>query len=222
VSDVTITYIETGQTNPARRTLILLAQVLENDFGDPDLRQYAQKRQRDIPIVGRVAAGKPIERVEDDKTLTIGPEIVKRADDMLAFEVEGESMTGDHIIDSDVLLCREVLPGRDAIAVVEFDDDTATVKRWKPKGKSVTLGSESYSIKRIRRTFEVVGLIRKMRRLATFAAGAHSASGLEEEILRLFRTMPAERQRNLIEVAKEFIDEVDTREQAVGRKRDAG
>jgi len=163
VSDVTITYIETGQTNPARRTLILLAQALESDFGDPDLRQYVPKRQREIPIVGRVAAGKPIERIEPDKTLTIGQEIVKRTDKMLAFEVEGESMIEDHILDSDVLLCREVVPGRNAIAVVEFDDDTATVKRWKPKGQSVTLGNETYSMTRIRRTFEVLGLIRKMK-----------------------------------------------------------
>jgi SOS-response transcriptional repressor LexA len=163
VSDVTITYIETGQTNPARRTLILLAQALETDFGDPSLREHVPKHQREVRILGRVAAGKPIERIEPDRALTVGPDIIKRVEKVVAFEVEGESMLEDYILDSDILLCREVEPTRNAIAVVEFDDDTATVKRWRPKGQSVTLGADTYSIKRIRRTFEVLGLIRRMK-----------------------------------------------------------
>jgi SOS-response transcriptional repressor LexA len=158
-----LTEIERGETKPERRTLILLAQALETDFGDATLREHVPKRQRDIPVVGRVAAGKPIERIEPDRALTVGPDVIKRVEKVIAFEVEGESMLEDHILDSDILLCREVEPTRNAIAVVEFDDNTATVKRWRPKGQSVTLGSEVYSLKRIRRTFEVLALIRKMR-----------------------------------------------------------
>jgi transcriptional regulator with XRE-family HTH domain len=42
VADVTVTLVETGKSNPARRTLILLAQVLEDDFGVEWLREMRE------------------------------------------------------------------------------------------------------------------------------------------------------------------------------------
>lgn len=166
VAHQSILRTELGQTQPEKRTLILLAQELKDDFGEAWLKPYAKPQLRVIRIVGRVAAGKPIDEIVEGESISVDPDLIKLAGDVCALAVKGESMISDHILDEDILICRRALPTDvrpNAIAVVELEDLGAVVKRWKRKGQSVTLGSETYNVKQITRVFEVAGLIRKMR-----------------------------------------------------------
>lgn len=186
----TISRIELGQSSPedarTRRTIILIARALNKSFGEKWLRDELQQDRRDVairqvkvrpsrsslppprqaPIVGRVAAGRPIDHVIEGETETVDvPRLIKFTNETCALSVAGESMVSDHILDRDILICRRMSPNDmppNAIAVVELHDLGATVKRWRRKGQSVTLGSETYSVKQIRQTFQVTGLIRKM------------------------------------------------------------
>ena len=63
-----------------------------------------------FPLVGRIAAGMPIERCENNETLDLtsmfGPRIGQR-DETFALEVEGDSMRDEGILDGDFVLVQK-------------------------------------------------------------------------------------------------------------------
>lgn len=172
LSNVTITHIETGQTNPPERTLRALAEALRNDFGESSLRKYVRETTRELRIEARVAAGAPIIRV-DDETILVGSEFANLKGDVCALRVSGDSMVDDHILDGDILICRRTPePRQDSIVVVDFKGEVgASVKRWRLKGDTVILSSNHYDKSspkytyptwRLGKVFEVLGLIRRL------------------------------------------------------------
>jgi len=166
IAHQSLTEIERNETKPERRTLILLAQELGDTFGEAWLRAHVKGQPRSVRVEGRVAAGEPIDEVVEGETVAVDPDLVKLTGDVCALSVKGESMIADHILENDILICRRASPADvrpNAIAVVELEDIGATVKRWKRKGQSVTLGSQTYSVSQVRRVFEVAGLIRTMK-----------------------------------------------------------
>jgi repressor LexA len=88
-----------------------------------------------IPLVGRVAAGLPIEAVEDKDYLSL----ISRfgtGDDLFALEVTGNSMTGADIRDGDYVICRRTpLADNGQLVIAIVDEKEATLKRFY-KGKS--------------------------------------------------------------------------------------
>jgi repressor LexA len=83
-----------------------------------------------IPLLGRIAAGRPIEAVEDAEPMTlkellpIGPEV-----DSYVLRVVGNSMVEDHITDGDLVLVEKTSTARDGEIVVGIVDGEATLKR---------------------------------------------------------------------------------------------
>jgi repressor LexA len=82
-----------------------------------------QRRQRqeqaaslEIPLLGRIAAGAPVESVAQRNTLNLA-DFAGNAD-VFALEVRGESMIEDHICDGDVILLERVGEVRDGDVVV--------------------------------------------------------------------------------------------------------
>lgn len=85
-----------------------------------------------IPLLGSIAAGQPIARIEQHEGVEFVDSSYIRNKDAFALTVKGDSMIGDHIEGGDVVICisqTEVLPSE--IAVVAVDDETATLKRVK-------------------------------------------------------------------------------------------
>lgn len=82
-----------------------------------------------VPIVGIIAAGKPIEAIEiSDNSLVLSRRVTKSGS--YALRVKGDSMIGDHILDGDVVVISpqpSVQNGEIAVALLE--DGTATLKR---------------------------------------------------------------------------------------------
>jgi len=93
----------------------------------------------EIPLVGRVAAGAPIEAIEDKVHLSISSCFAAR-DDTFALEVSGNSMIEDDIRDGDYVICRRSSvadAGQMVIAIL--DNENATLKRFYPENGCVRL-----------------------------------------------------------------------------------
>lgn len=88
----------------------------------------AKPPQTEIPMRGRIAAGRPLEAVEQDETLNIADYI--GGNSTYALEVRGDSMIEDHICDGDVVLLEKTAEARDGdIVVALVAGSDATLKR---------------------------------------------------------------------------------------------
>lgn len=84
-----------------------------------------------VPVVGRIAAGAPVEAIENtDDVLSIGEGLVGRNDDLFALEVEGDSMIDEGIFDGDFVFVRKQQTANNGDIVAAKVDGEATVKRF--------------------------------------------------------------------------------------------
>src|SRR5262245_4447298 len=94
---------------------------------------------REIPLLGTVAAGRPIEAIATPDTLTVPLEITGRLE-CFALRVSGDSMIEDHIVDGDVVVLEARKQPRDGETVVALNDrEEATLKRFYLDGGKVRL-----------------------------------------------------------------------------------
>lgn len=123
-----------------------------------------------LPLLGTVAAGAPIEAVEDHETLPVPAELVRPRRDHYVLRVSGESMIEEHIRDGDYIVVASQDTARDGETVVALvDDHAATVKKvYRESGNRVRLEPANASMDPIiepgdavRIQGVVVGLIRQ-------------------------------------------------------------
>jgi repressor LexA len=84
----------------------------------------------ELPLLGRIAAGQPVEAVANPETLSLG-DFARRKSGVFVLKVKGDSMVDDHICDGDYILVegsREARNGDIVVALVEGTD--ATLKRF--------------------------------------------------------------------------------------------
>ncbi len=100
-----------------------------------------QDRARLVPILGRVAAGRPLFAEENqDGMLPIAADALPgRGEDLFALRVRGDSMIDAHIVDGDLVLVRRQDSARSGDIVVALLDGEATVKRFVPEGARIAL-----------------------------------------------------------------------------------
>jgi repressor LexA len=122
-----------------------------------------------IPVMGRIAAGVPIEAIQH-RTHSIGvpPEMLSGGEHY-ALEVKGDSMIEAGIFDGDTVIIRNgqsANPGDIVVALV--DDEEATLKRFRRKGASIALeaANPAYETRifgpdRVKVQGRLVGLIRR-------------------------------------------------------------
>jgi repressor LexA len=83
-----------------------------------------------IPLAGVVAAGLPIEAVENRDNLSINS-FFGSASDVFALEVRGDSMVGENIREGDYIICKRAAVATDGQLVVAIvDNENATLKRF--------------------------------------------------------------------------------------------
>ena len=83
-----------------------------------------------LPILGRIAAGAPIEAIEDVETLDFA-DLVPDGSEVYALRVQGESMIEDAIADGDIVLVERRETARNGETVVAvLPDGDATLKRF--------------------------------------------------------------------------------------------
>ncbi|MHC4300809.1 MAG: LexA family protein [Planctomycetota bacterium] len=83
-----------------------------------------------MPLSGAVAAGLPIEAVENAESLSLNS-CFGTGEDVFALEVRGDSMIGENIHEGDYVICRRRSVARDGELVVAIvDEENATLKRF--------------------------------------------------------------------------------------------
>lgn len=84
----------------------------------------------EIPLLGRVAAGMPIEAVEDRETVQVPPDMLRRKGDNFVLKVEGDSMIEEQIRDGDFIVVNARPTAEEGEMVVALvDGESATVKK---------------------------------------------------------------------------------------------
>ncbi len=93
----------------------------------------------EIPLLGVVAAGSPIEAVSSPDSITVPSEMIGRRT-CFALRVQGDSMIDDHILDGDMVLVESRKLPRDGETVVALiRRDEVTLKRFYLAGPTVRL-----------------------------------------------------------------------------------
>src|SRR5690606_18552937 len=122
-----------------------------------------------IPVMGRIAAGTPIEAIQTHShTIAVPPEMLG-AGEHYALEVRGDSMIEAGIFDGDtVLIKKQESASTGEIIVALVDDEEATLKRLRRKGNTVALeaANPAYETRifppdRVKVQGRLVGLLRK-------------------------------------------------------------
>lgn len=97
-----------------------------------------------IPLLGRVAAGRPIFAEENlDGTVEL-PSSMLQGGEHFALQVSGDSMTGAGIFDGDIaVVFREHVANNGEIVVAMVDDEAVTLKRFFKESNRVKLQAEN-------------------------------------------------------------------------------
>ena len=89
---------------------------------------------RQVPLIGRVAAGAPILASQNiETTLQVDSSMVPATGELFALRVHGESMKDAGILDGDIVLARQQETAERGDIVVAIIDDEATVQRFYPE-----------------------------------------------------------------------------------------
>lgn len=122
----------------------------------------------DLPIMGYVAAGRPIEPYTDpNATFKVSPQLISGKKRAYVLQVKGESMVDDGILDGDYVVIEEQDDVRDGdIVVAMLDNGLATLKRFYREATRVRLEPANATMSPIYATNvriqgRCVGLIRK-------------------------------------------------------------
>ena len=83
----------------------------------------------EIPLLGKITAGKPIERIEDNETIKVPVNMVRK--DTYALKVCGHSMIDDNIQDGDIVIIEKRLSAENGQSVVALiNDEQVTLKKF--------------------------------------------------------------------------------------------
>lgn len=126
-------------------------------------------RSVSIPVMGRIAAGVPIEAIQQrSHTISVSPDMLSSGEHF-ALEVRGDSMIEAGILDGDTVLIRkQTVADTGDIVVALVDDEEATLKRLRKRGASIALeaANPAYETRifgpdRVAIQGRLVGLIRR-------------------------------------------------------------
>jgi repressor LexA len=134
-----------------------------------ELADGAGGRALDLPLVGTIAAGVPLEAVPTTETITVPADMVAGRGRTFVLKIQGDSMTGEHIREGDYVIIEERQTARDGETIVALvDGSEATLKRFYRDGATVRLQPAHPTMQpivlpadRVQVQGVVVGLIRK-------------------------------------------------------------
>jgi repressor LexA len=144
-------------TSKSQKLLSQLKEATDNSYTQPC---------EGITLAGKVAAGLPIEAIENKEQLSLNS-YFGNSDEIFALEVTGDSMIDEGIHNGDYVMCRRSVTANNGQLVIAIvDNENATLKRFYKEKTSVRLqpANENYQpiySNNCRIEAVVVGLIRK-------------------------------------------------------------
>ena len=104
--------------------------------------ENTKKSINEIPVLGKIAAGTPIEAIQNEVSRVSIPEELSKNGEHFGLKVSGDSMIEAGINDGDTVIIKKSETANNAqIAVVLIDDHEAMLKKIRKKGKVVALES---------------------------------------------------------------------------------
>ena len=101
-----------------------------------------EKKVNEIPVLGKIAAGTPIEAIQNEVSKVILPETLSKNGEHFGLKISGDSMVEAGINDGDTVIIRKTNSADNGqIVVALIDDHEAMLKRIRKKGKVVALES---------------------------------------------------------------------------------
>ncbi|MFL2661743.1 MAG: transcriptional repressor LexA [Alphaproteobacteria bacterium] len=125
---------------------------------------------RDVPFLGRIAAGNPIEAVTGSfEQISVPNYLLSNNDEHFTLEVSGDSMIDEGIFDGDVVVIKKInYASTGDIVVALIDNNEVTLKKFRSFKNSIALEPANKSFKtrifgegRVKIQGKLVGLIRK-------------------------------------------------------------
>jgi len=152
---------------PPRGRQAFKPHLVENGTGAP--APIAANDTRDLPVLGRIAAGTPIEAIQQERDRLPVPESMLGAGEHFVLEVQGDSMINAGILDGDFVVIRRTDSANSGdIVVALVMGEEATLKRLRRKGASIALeaANPAYETRifgpdRVKVQGRLVGLIRR-------------------------------------------------------------
>jgi repressor LexA len=122
-----------------------------------------------VPVMGRIAAGTPIEAIQSKTHVVNMPPELLTSGEHFALEVRGDSMIDAGILDGDTALIKKTETADTGdIVVALIDEEEATLKRFRRRGASIALepANTSYEVRilppnRVRIQGKLIGLFRR-------------------------------------------------------------
>jgi len=136
-------------------------ELIEND--KPELGPTA------VPLVGVIAAGMPIEAIENTSMIDIPSSMISGRGEVFCLEVSGDSMIDAHICDQDIVVIKKQdTADNGAIVVALLEDGSATLKTFRrlKNGKVMLIPANPrlspITLDEVQIQGKVVGVIREM------------------------------------------------------------
>ncbi len=144
------------------------ANVIKADFTHGNNTTIPSHDTTEIPFLGKIAAGLPMEAVNDLTTYISIPSNMSGLSQRYALEVSGDSMVDAGIYDGDTVVIEKCDTAENGTIIVALiDDNEATLKRIRKKGDVIALEPENSSYKtqifgpdRVQVQGKLVGLFR--------------------------------------------------------------
>ena len=142
--------------------------VVKGNFKYSRAKNESKEITTEIPFLGKIAAGMPIEAISDHSNCIAIPSNMAGYGERYALEVEGDSMIDAGINDGDTVIIEKCETAENSTIVVALiDDNEATLKRIRKKGETIALEPANPNFKtqifgpdRIRIQGKLVGLFR--------------------------------------------------------------
>jgi repressor LexA len=154
---------------PPRGRQAFVPQVVEGTRSAAEPSRAVNDDTRELPLLGKIAAGMPIEAMGQERDRLRVPEAMLGAGEHYILEIDGDSMINAGILNGDYVVIRKTDTAQSGeIVVALVDGETATLKRLRRKGASIALEAANpahktqiYNDGQVRIQGRLVGLMRR-------------------------------------------------------------
>lgn len=126
-------------------------------------------KDRHLPLLGKVAAGRPIDYSIHEQTVEVPSTMTRAPYEHFALQVSGDSMVDVGILDGDIVVVRKQHDADNGEIVVAMVENEATIKRLFKKKQKLELHSENEKYKPIivepHQDFRIVGVMAGLLRM---------------------------------------------------------
>ena len=131
-----------------------------------DVARGIYTKKPEIFLLGKIAAGEPIEPLENPEPIEVPREMISSPANYYALEVKGNSMIDEGILDHDIVVVKHQNTADSGDIIIAITEKGATLKIFRNKNGEIFLEPRNKNLKNIYpKTLEIrgkfVGLVRK-------------------------------------------------------------